>query len=417
MIQTNELSRKRICIVGLGYVGLPMAAILASRGFRVHGVDINPHAVETINSGKAHIVEPDLDIILRAAVQTGNLKAHPAPAAADVFVLCVPTPCTADRKPDMRFVIEATRSICPFLKKGNLVILESTSPPGTTEQMTEIIRRHTDLSVGRSSGAKPDIFLAHAPERILPGKVLREVVENHRIVGGIDEPSTAECAAFYRSFVTGDLLLTDARTAETAKLVENAFRDVNIAFANEVALLADELGIDVWKLIDLANKHPRVNILSPGAGVGGHCVAVDPWFLVAQAPTVTRMIRTAREVNDNKPHWIVNRVLQHASHFHDAKIALLGLAYKADIDDLRESPAVIIARELIESGVGDVRIVEPNLRMHPEFKLTALEPAIIDADIVVVLVAHKEFKSILGRRLEQKIVMDVCGAFRDHCME
>jgi UDP-N-acetyl-D-mannosaminuronic acid dehydrogenase len=404
----------RVCVVGLGYVGLPMAAILASRGFSVHGVDINRKAVDTINAGKAHIVEPDLDIILRAAIQTGNLKAHLTPAEADVFVVCVPTPCTADHKPDMRYVFEATESICPFLRKGNLVILESTSPPGTTEEVGQIIRRATHFSVGGSSERPPDIFVAHAPERILPGKVLREVVENHRIVGGIDKASTAECAAFYRSFVTGDLLLTEARIAETAKLVENAYRDVNIAFANEVSLLAEELGIDVWELIELANKHPRVKILSPGAGVGGHCIAVDPWFLVWQAPGLTRMIRTAREVNDYKPRWIVERVLKRAARLRSPKIAVLGLAYKPDIDDLRESPAVAIAHDLIESKVGEVRVVEPNLREHPEFKLVALETAIADADIVVVLVAHKEFKGIHSSLLQDKTVIDACGALRNH---
>jgi UDP-N-acetyl-D-mannosaminuronic acid dehydrogenase len=398
-------ANKRVCVVGLGYVGLPMAAILASRGYVVHGVDVNPKAVETINTGRAHIVEPDLDILLRATVQTGNLKAHLQPGDADVFVICVPTPCTGDHQPDLRFVYQATESVCPFLKPGNLVILESTSPPGTTEEMAAIIKRLTRL-------APPDVHIAHAPERILPGKVLREVVENDRIVGGVDEGSTVACAAFYRTFVSGELLLTNARTAETAKLVENAYRDVNIAFANELSLVADELGLDVWELIALANKHPRVNILSPGAGVGGHCIAVDPWFLIAQAPSVTRLMKTARDVNDRKPHWIVDRVIRRAARLKEAKIACLGLAYKPDIDDLRESPAVEIAHGLMTANIGDIRIVEPNLREHPRFKLQPLEQALGDADIVVILVPHREFKRIPKHLLDEKIIIDVCGALR-----
>jgi UDP-N-acetyl-D-mannosaminuronic acid dehydrogenase len=396
---------KRVCVVGLGYVGLPMAAILASRGYRVRGVDVNSEAVETINQGRAHIVEPDLDIVLRATVQTGNLKAYLEPSEAEVFVICVPTPCTADHKPELRFVFEATKSICPFLKKGNLVILESTSPPGTTEQIAEIIKQKTLLS-------PPDVLLAHAPERILPGKVLREVVENDRIIGGIDDASTAACAAFYKTFVSGDLLLTNTRTAETAKLVENAYRDVNIAFANELSLVADELGLDVWELIALANKHPRVNVLSPGAGVGGHCIAVDPWFLIDSAPGVTRLMRVARQVNDGKPQWIAERVLRRAARLRDPKIACLGLAYKPDIDDLRESPAVEVVKALQAAGVGELRVVEPNLREHPHFRLFPLEEALADADIVVILVAHKEFKRIPTRLLEERIIIDVCGSLR-----
>jgi UDP-N-acetyl-D-mannosaminuronic acid dehydrogenase len=402
--QSNE-KQKRICVVGLGYVGLPMAAILASRGYLVHGVDVNEKAVEIINSGRAHIVEPDLDIVLRATVQTGNLKAHSRPADADVFVICVPTPCTADHKPELQYVFQATESVCPFLKKGNLVILESTSPPGTTERMAEIIYRTTSLRAG-------DVFIAHAPERILPGKVLREVVENHRIIGGVDEASTAACASFYKTFVTGDLLLTNSRTAETAKLVENAYRDVNIAFANELSILADELGLDVWELIALANKHPRVNILSPGAGVGGHCIAVDPWFLVAQAPSATRLIKTAREVNDHKPHWIISRVIRRAARLKEPRIACLGLAYKPDIDDLRESPAVEIAQGLLDAKIGDIRIVEPNLQEHPRFKLQSIEQATSDADILLFLVAHKEFKRIPSQLLDEKIIIDACGVLR-----
>ncbi|MEX2386808.1 MAG: UDP-N-acetyl-D-mannosamine dehydrogenase [Phycisphaeraceae bacterium] len=396
---------KKICVVGLGYIGLPTAAVLASRGYQIHGFEVSARAVEIINAGKAHVVEPDLDILVRAAVQTGKLKAATEPAEADIFMLCVPTPCQADHEPDLSYVEKATRSICPLIKPGNLIILESTSPPGTTEMIAEIVKQETGLAV-------PDIYFAHAPERVLPGKILREVVENDRIVGGLDDASTQVCAEFYGTFVSGELHLTNARTAETAKLVENAFRDVNIAFANELSLVADELGLDVWRLIELANKHPRVNILMPGPGVGGHCIAVDPWFLISRAPNVTPLIKTAREVNEHKPQWIVERVKKRAARFKNPRIACLGLAYKPDIDDLRESPAVTIVRELQAWGNAELRIVEPNLTEHAEFKLANLEDALRDADIVVVLVAHRPFKWIPSNLLSEKIVIDTCGAMR-----
>lgn len=396
---------KKICVVGLGYIGLPTAAVLASRGYTVHGVELKQSVVDVINSGKAHVVEPDLDILVRAAVQTGKLKAHTQPADADVFIICVPTPCMQDHSPDLSYVYAATEAVCPYLKPGNLVVLESTVSPGTTEEMAAIVAKKTGLR-------PPDIHLAHAPERVLPGKILREVVENDRIVGGIDEASTQACADFYRTFVSGELLLTNARTAETAKLVENSYRDVNIAFANELSLLADELKLDVWELIALANRHPRVNILSPGCGVGGHCIAVDPWFLVHKAPGITKLIRTAREVNNHKPHYIVERVLRLAKRFKNPKIACLGLAYKPDIDDLRESPAVEIVQELMQSGVGEICVVEPNIPSHPDFAVMPLEAALTDADIVVVLVAHRPFKRIAANLLAEKIIIDTCGALR-----
>lgn len=397
---------KRICIMGLGYIGLPTGAVLASRGYDVHGVDVNPKAVETINSGKAHVIEPDLDILVRAAVQTAKLKAASEPIEADMFMLCVPTPFKGDHhEPDLSYVRMATETICPLLKEGNLIILESTSPPGTTEMIAEIVKEKTGM-------ASPQIHFAHAPERVLPGKILREVVENDRIVGGIDDASTEAAAEFYQTFVTGEIHLTDCRTAETAKLVENAFRDVNIAFANELSLMADDLGLDVWRLIELANKHPRVNILQPGPGVGGHCIAVDPWFLVNRAPEVTKLIKTARNVNEGKPSWVVDRVMQRADRFKNPKIACLGLAYKPDIDDLRESPAVEIASELHKRIDGEVMVVEPNISEHPQFNLCDLEAALKTADIVVVLVAHRQFKKMSRALIAEKIVIDTCGALR-----
>lgn len=392
--------------MGLGYIGLPTGAVLASRGYDVHGVDVNPKAVETINSGRAHVIEPDLDILVRAAVQTGKLKAALKPIEADIFMLCVPTPFKGDEhEPDLTYVRKATETICPLLKEGNLVILESTSPPGTTEMVAEIVREQTEM-------VSPRVHFAHAPERVLPGKILREVVENDRIIGGIDDASTEAAAEFYQTFVTGEIHLTDCRTAETAKLVENAFRDVNIAFANELSLLSDVLDLDVWRLIELANKHPRVNILQPGPGVGGHCIAVDPWFLVNRAPQVTRLIRTAREVNESKPHWVVERVKQRADRFKNPRIACLGLAYKPDIDDLRESPAVEIVKALQAQIEGEVLAVEPNIAEHPDFKLCGLEDALKAADIVVVLVGHRQFKKIPKSLIAEKIVIDTCGALR-----
>src|SRR5262245_230007 len=396
---------KRICVVGLGYIGLPTAAVLASRGYGVHGVELKQAVVDVINSGKAHVVEPDLDILVRAAVQTGKLKAHTKPAEADVFIICVPTPCAQDHSPDLSYVYAATEAICSYLKPGNLVVLESTVSPGTTEEMAAIIQKRAGLR-------PPDVLLAHAPERVRPAQILREVVENDRSVGGIDELSTQACADFYRTFVSGELLLTNARTAETAKLVENSYRDVNIAFANELSLLADELKLDVWELIGLANRHPRVNILAPGCGVGGHCIAVDPWFLVHKAPGITKLIRTAREVNNHKPHYVVQRVLRNAERFKHPKIACLGLAYKPDIDDLRESPAVEIVEALGQANVGEIRVVEPNIPSHPDFSLMPLDVALMDADIVLLLVAHRQFKRIPPNMLAEKIIIDTCGALR-----
>jgi UDP-N-acetyl-D-mannosaminuronic acid dehydrogenase len=393
----------RVVVVGLGYIGLPTAAVLASRGYQVHGVEVNPSVVSTINAGRIHIVEPELDILVRAAVQTGSLRAHPTPELGDVFIIAVPTPFRgADHSPDLSYVEAATRAISPYLREGNLVILESTSPPGTTEMIASIVRAETGLS-------PPAIRFAHAPERVLPGKVLREVVENDRVIGGLDDTSTDAAIEFYRTFVSGEIFPTTARMAETVKLAENAFRDVNIAFANELSIFADELDLDVWELIRLANRHPRVNILQPGCGVGGHCIAVDPWFLAHAAPKNTRLIQTARAVNEGKPHWVTQRVLKHAERFKKPVVAVLGLAYKPDIDDLRESAAVEVVNQLVESGLCDLRIVEPNITSHPGFALRSLEEALNEADIVLFLVAHRQFRKLPPRLLSEKVLIDTCG--------
>jgi UDP-N-acetyl-D-mannosaminuronic acid dehydrogenase len=394
-----------VCVVGLGYIGLPTAAVLASRGYTIHGVEVDVRAAEIINSGRAHIVEPDLDILVRAAVETRKLRAHPLPAEADVFLICVPTPVAAGHVPDLSYVERATESLCPHLRPGNLVILESTSPPGTTEKIANIVQKRTGLTPAQ-------VAYAHAPERVLPGQILREVVQNDRIVGGLDAQASERCAAFYRTFVAGQVHITTARMAETVKLVENAFRDVNIAFANELSVLADALSLDVWDLIALANRHPRVKILNPGPGVGGHCIAVDPWFLVHSAPELTPLMRQARETNSAKPAWVVERVKRRAARLKRARIACLGLAYKPDIDDLRESPAVEVVQHLAAEGDYELRVVEPNLETHPDFKLLPLHQALDGADIVLFLVAHRDFKTIPKPLLAEKIIFDTCGALR-----
>ena len=409
-MKTDSSSYPRICVVGLGYIGLPTAAALAARGFSIHGVEIDPSVVDTINAGRTHIVEPELDLLVRAAVDSGRLRAHAEPAEADVFMICVPTPLAEGKRAGLDAVWSAARSIAPHVRPGNLVILESTSPPRTTERVAEIICSEGGLQLGAA-------HVAHAPERVLPGRILREVVENDRIVGGIDDASTEAAALFYERFVSGRVLRTTARTAEMAKLVENSFRDVNVAFANELSTLCDTLGIDVWELIALANRHPRVQILSPGPGVGGHCIAVDPWFIVELAPEQARLIRAAREVNEAKPQRVVERVLRKAERFKRPRIACLGLTYKADVDDLRESPAVEIAERLIQSDLGEVYAVEPFISTHPTILLRELEPALAEADIVVILVGHRQFARMPRRLLSEKIVVDVCGLFQRRAFE
>jgi UDP-N-acetyl-D-mannosaminuronic acid dehydrogenase len=413
-------STKRISVLGLGYVGLPVAGALASRGFEVIGVDVAQRIVDVINTGKIHIVEPDLDMVVQAAVSAGRLRATLKPEPSDAFIIAVPTPFTGDHKPDISYVKAAAQMIAPLLRKGNLVILESTSPVGTTEQICSwFAELRPDLVMPEAERENADIHIAHCPERVLPGSVLRELVDNDRIIGGISPLCATHAVALYRSFVRGEMHLTNARTAELAKLVENAYRDVNIAFANELSIVCDQLSVNVWDLIELANKHPRVNILSPGPGVGGHCIAVDPWFIIAASPESTPVIRAARGVNDGKPELVFAKVKAAAERLRSPVIACLGLSYKADIDDLRESPALHIVERLAQEHVGELLIVEPNVRKLPaslsqasNIKLVELREALAAADIVLLLVDHRQFKRIDRDLLKPKITIDTRGIWR-----
>lgn len=394
---------KSICVIGLGYIGLPTASLLGTKGYSVYGVDTSTAVVDTINEGRIHIVEPDLDVLVKSAVQSGNLSTGTEPREADVFILAVPTPFKEGNTPDLSCVEAATRMIAPYVKKGNLVILESTSPVGTTDGVVARILADSGHDIDK------DVYIAHCPERVLPGRILIELVENDRIVGGINEVSTEQATDFYSEFVRGEILSTDSRTAEMAKLTENSFRDVNIAFANELSMICDQEGINVWELIKLANRHPRVNILQPGPGVGGHCIAVDPWFIVSRSPQLARVIRVAREVNDAKPDWVLDKVRNTAARFKNPVIGCLGLAFKADVDDLRESPAVGIVRALQKEGVGEILISEPNLDSHPEFDLLPCEEVLERSDILLLLVDHKKFRSLKATDLKEKVLIDTRG--------
>lgn len=405
-----------VAMIGLGYIGLPTAAVLASRGVHVIGVDINQHAVDTINQGRIHIVEPDLEALVHEVVRTGKLRATTKPEAADAFLIAVPTPFKGDHEPDLTYVEAASRSIAPFLKKGDLVILESTSPVGSTEQMAHwLAESRPDLTFPHQMGEGADISVAYCPERVLPGKVIHELVENDRVVGGMTPRCAARASVLYKTFVKGECIITNARTAEMCKLTENSFRDVNIAFANELSLICDELNINVWELIRLANHHPRVNILQPGPGVGGHCIAVDPWFIVDKSPKTARLIRTAREVNDHKPHYVIEKVKAAAAKFKSPKIACLGLAFKADIDDLRESPSLEIVQHLKRMNLGELYIVEPHILELPEslmgggVNFTNAMEAVEKADIVLLLVNHQVFKEIGIHLLAGKVMIDTRG--------
>lgn len=419
-----------VSMIGLGYIGLPTAAMLASRKIKVIGVDINQHAVDTINQGQIHIVEPELDMIVSAAVSQGYLRATTRPEPADAFLIAVPTPFKHHPsssgsgidgeghipEPDISYVEAAARSIAPVLKPGNLVILESTSPVVTTEQVADwLAAMRPDLTFPQQAGEAADINIAYCPERVLPGKVVHELVHNDRIIGGMTHRCSARAIALYKTFVEAECIPTTCRTAEMCKLTENSFRDVNIAFANELSLICDELGINVWELIKLANRHPRVNILQPGPGVGGHCIAVDPWFIVDKSPKTARLIRTAREVNDSKPYYVIDKVKAAAAKFKNPKIACLGLAFKADIDDLRESPSVEIVHHLKELKIGELYVAEPHVTELPKnlignnVFLADAEEAIAKADIVLLLVNHQAFREIGIGALAGKAVIDTRG--------
>ena len=401
---------QKVCVMGLGYIGLPTASVLATKGFDVLGIDVRQDIIDTINRGDIHIVEPGLHSLVRSAVDSGQLKASLTPEESDVFIIAVPTPFQENRQPDLRYVDAATRALAPVLRPNNLVILESTSPVGTTERIADIL---AELRPDLQQGESLELWIAHCPERVLPGKILQEIIENDRIVGGINTESTVQAAQFYRKFVRGAVIETQSRTAELAKLTENSFRDTNIAFANELSLICAELNIDVWDLIKLANRHPRVNILQPGPGVGGHCLAVDPWFIVSAAPQTAKLIRRSREINEYKPKWVVEQVVSYAQKFKAPSIGCLGLAYKPNIDDLRESPALDIVRTLHELlPEAKIMACEPHVHELEGVPLYPLETVLNEADIIVGLVAHSRFQSIARARLDGKILLDICGMFR-----
>lgn len=411
---------EKICIVGLGYIGLPTASFLATKGYEVHGVDVRPDIVSALNEGRTLIFEPGLDIMVKSAVNSGRLKAHMEPTEADIFILSLPTPFMEGKKPDLSYVRQGVAEIAPYLAPGNMVILESTSPVGTTEKICQWLHEsRPDLVFPGQPGGSGQIHVAHCPERVLPGRILQELVHNDRIVGGCDAASTEKAAAFYSSFVQGNVYSTNSRTAEFVKLAENSYRDVNIAFANELSLICDEIGVDVWEGIRLANRHPRVNILSPGAGVGGHCISVDPWFLAAAAPDVSRLIRTARETNDHKADWVYERAAASAARFSSPVIACMGLAFKPDVDDLRESPAVHIAARLASYETWHILAVEPYIHELPEklrkfdnVEMAGWKEALAKADVIIFLVGHKPFRAISSRDLLDKVVLDACGLFQ-----
>ena len=404
---------KSICVIGQGYIGLPTAAILANRGYKVLGVDVRKEAVDKINSGKAHIHEPNLDELIEKVVASGNLRASITPERADIFILCVPTPFHGDHSPNLSFVQKAAESIRPLVQEGAIVILESTSPPGTTEDVVLKSAIPDHLTPGEN------VHVAYCPERVLPGRILIECIENDRIIGGVTKHCAATVANFYNTFVTGKIHTTTAKAAEMAKLTENAFRDVNIAFANELSILSDKLGVSAFEVIRLANCHPRVNILNPGPGVGGHCISVDPWFLVHADPSLTPLIRTAREVNDSKPKHVIAEVLSRAHQFSETfnrlpTIACLGLAYKADVDDFRESPSIDVVKGLKNQYSGSVLACDPYSSTDDidGIELVDLQNAVTHADIVVLLTDHKQFLKLSHDLLAQKIIIDPRGLWQ-----
>lgn len=409
----------KVCVIGLGYIGLPTAAVIASRGVEVLGVDISQQVVTTINQGQIHIVEPDLEIVVQAAVQTGHLRAATQPEQADVFIIAVPTPFKEDFAPDLSHIQSAVSALAPHLQAGNLVILESTSPVGTTEQVSEWLQAlRPDLHCPTKTSHQADIAIAYCPERVLPGRILRELVDNDRVVGGITSQCTASAIALYQLFVQGQCLPSDAKTAEMTKLTENVYRDVNIALANELSMVCEKFDIDVWQLIALANHHPRVNILKPGPGVGGHCIAVDPWFIVKAVPEQAQLMRVAREVNMQKTEHVFNKIFHEAKKLDNPVIACLGLSYKKNIDDLRASPALEITTRLAAENIAPLLVCEPHLKTlpdalsaYPDVEYVALEQAVHLADIIVLLVDHQPFLQIDKSSLVGKVVLDTCGVW------
>jgi UDP-N-acetyl-D-mannosaminuronic acid dehydrogenase len=414
-------SFSKIAVMGLGYIGLPTAAVFAENGVEVVGIDVNPTVVETINAGRPHFGEPNLDALVRRVVETGKLRAALAPEPADAIIIAVPTPLRGhgvEGKPDISYVEAAARSIAPTLQKGTLVIVESTIPVGTTERVSALLSElRTDLTFPHDVGEMADVQVAHCPERVLPGRILHEVVHNPRVIGGITRKCAQRAASLYKIVAKGECRVTNARTAELAKLTENAFRDVNIAFANELSFICDRMKVNVWDLIELANLHPRVNILQPGPGVGGHCIAVDPWFIVATNPDEARLIRQARIINDEKPAFVCGKVRQRASELKNPVIACLGLSYKKDVDDLRESPAVEIVRRLAEEKVGELLVVEPHISRLPAeleslgLKLHDFDRAVERANLVLLLVDHMSFLQVDRDMLKDKFVIDTRGAW------
>ena len=418
------MSFETISVVGLGYIGLPTAAMFGSRRKKVIGVDISQHTVDTINKGEIHIVEPDLDIIVHAAVKEGYLKAVTTPEPADAFLIAVPTPFypqegNENPKPNLSYIESAAKAIAPVLKKGDLVILESTSPVGTTEKMAQWLSEvRQDLSFPQHAGDRADVNVAHCPERVLPGHVVRELVENDRVIGGMSAKCSERSVELYKTFVMGECVITNSRTAEMAKLTENSCRDVQIAFANELSVICEKLDINVWELISLANRHPRINILQPGPGVGGHCIAVDPWFIVDSAPEEAQIIKQARVTNDAKPHFVIDKIKAAGGEFKRPVIACLGLAFKSDIDDLRESPAMLIVEELAKANIGRIIAVEPNIEKLPKHleelgvELMSIQDGIREANTVALLVNHREFKLIDNLEVLEKVIIDTKGIWK-----
>ena len=405
----------KVVIMGMGYIGLPTAALIASNNIKVIGVDVDANIISTINKGKIHIIEPDLEGLVKSVIDRGFLKATVHPTEADVFIITVPTPITKNKKPDISYIETATKAIIPFLKQGNLFIIESTSPVGTTEKITEII-------FNKRPELKNNLYIAYCPERVLPGNIIYELQHNDRVIGGIDEKSTTKAIEFYNCFIKAQLHRTTVRTAEMCKLVENSYRDVNIAFANELSMISDKAGINVWNLIKLANKHPRVNILQPGTGVGGHCIAVDPWFIVSKFKNEAKIIKKAREINDYKSQWVIEKITNEILKFElknkrKPVVACMGITFKPGIDDLRESPALFVTRQLLKTNNADFLVVEPNISHPPaktqwragnqSFKLINYNKACEKADIIVFLVAHKQFKTLEIK--QDKIVLNFCG--------